>query len=260
MSNEVVIERIFNAPVQRVWDAWTKPEEAAKWWGPKHFTAPHMQIDLRVGGKYLFCMHGNEGLSPEFIGKDFWTTGTYKEIVPLQKLVCTDSFSDKDGNIVDPKNFGMPPETPMIMEITILFEDLGDKTKMMAEIQDYLKKRIGKYPASPSGGSFFKNIDIEKWPQKQTDVPEEFIRGGKIPAGWLIDKAGLKGTQVGGCMVSKEHGNFIINNEKNFITRLYYFIRYILNLNKNLKKPEHYDFYFKREDLGRLEMMLNKIK
>jgi hypothetical protein len=58
----------------------------------------------------------------------------------------------------------------------------------------------------------------------------------------------------------KMYANFIINNEKFFITRLYYFIRYILNLNKNLKKPEHYDFYFKREDLGRLEMMLNKIK
>ncbi len=130
MSNEVVIERIFNAPIARVWDAWTKPEEASKWWGPKNFTAPHMKIDFRVGGKYVFCMHGNEGLPAEMVGKDFWSCGTYKEIIPLQKIVCTDSFADKDGNAVSPQMYGMPPEVPLEIEITLTFEDLGDKTKM----------------------------------------------------------------------------------------------------------------------------------
>lgn len=88
---------------------------------------------------------------------------------------------------------------------------LGDKIKMMSQIQEYLKKRAGKYPPFPSGGSFFKNVDIGKWKEKMKELPEEFIKIGKIPAGWIIDKAGLKGLVVGGCMVSEEHGNFIIN-------------------------------------------------
>jgi UDP-N-acetylmuramate dehydrogenase len=88
---------------------------------------------------------------------------------------------------------------------------LGDKIKMMADIQDYLKKRAGKYPPLPSGGSFFKNIDCSKWSDIKGVLPEEFIKIGKIPAGWLIDKAGLKGLTMGGCMVSKEHGNFMVN-------------------------------------------------
>jgi UDP-N-acetylmuramate dehydrogenase len=87
----------------------------------------------------------------------------------------------------------------------------GDKVKMMAEIQGYLKKRAGKYPSFPSGGSFFKNIPIEQWSRKKEEIPEEYLKVGKIPAGWLIDKSSLKGVAIGGCMVSKEHGNFIIN-------------------------------------------------
>ncbi len=130
MNNEVVIERIFNAPIARVWAAWTQPEQAKKWWGPKNFSAPVMKIDFRVGGTYLFCMRAEEGLPAEMVGKDFWSTGTYKEIIPMQKIVCTDSFADKDGNIVSAEAYGMPAH-PLEMEVTITFEDLGDKTKMI---------------------------------------------------------------------------------------------------------------------------------
>ena len=87
----------------------------------------------------------------------------------------------------------------------------GDKAKMMTEIQEYLKKRAGKYPPFPSGGSFFKNIALEKWTGKKEELLPEFIKIGKVPAGWIIEKAGLKGLTIGGCMVSKEHGNFLIN-------------------------------------------------
>jgi UDP-N-acetylmuramate dehydrogenase len=87
----------------------------------------------------------------------------------------------------------------------------GDKVKMMAEIGGYLKARAGKYPPFPSGGSFFKNIAIADWTGKQEELLPEFVKIGKVPAGWIIEKAGLKGLREGGCMVSKEHGNFIIN-------------------------------------------------
>ena len=52
----LVMTRVFDAPRELVWKAWTDPEMLMKWWGPKGFTCPHCEIDLRVGGKYLYCM------------------------------------------------------------------------------------------------------------------------------------------------------------------------------------------------------------
>ncbi|MGM0546666.1 MAG: SRPBCC family protein, partial [Bacteroidota bacterium] len=89
----VVITRTFNAPQKVVWEAWTHAEKLKQWWGPRGFSCPHVEIDLRERGTFLNCMR-----SPE--GKDFWTTGTFKEITAPQKLVFSDSFADPDGNIV----------------------------------------------------------------------------------------------------------------------------------------------------------------
>ncbi len=50
-DNAIVISRVFDAPREKVWDAWTKPEQVAKWWGPTGFTTPVCKIDFRVGGK-----------------------------------------------------------------------------------------------------------------------------------------------------------------------------------------------------------------
>src|SRR5437773_7933520 len=76
-EKELRIVRVFDAPRERVWKAWTDPDRVKSWWGPRSFTAPFAKIDLRVGGKYLYCMR-----SPD--GKDYWSTGVYREIVPLQ--------------------------------------------------------------------------------------------------------------------------------------------------------------------------------
>ena len=78
-QNELIITRVFDVPRELVWKAWTEPEQMMRWWGPKDFTAPVCKADLRVGGKYLFCMRSNEG-------KDFWSTGIYREIVPRRKI------------------------------------------------------------------------------------------------------------------------------------------------------------------------------
>ncbi len=122
-EQELVITRIFDAPRELVWKAWTDPERVKRWWGPKGFTAPVCKIDLRVGGKYLYCMR-----SPE--GKDYWSTGVYREIVPLERIVSTDSFADEKGNVVPVSYYGMSGEWPLELLVTVTFEEHEGKTKL----------------------------------------------------------------------------------------------------------------------------------
>jgi uncharacterized protein YndB with AHSA1/START domain len=122
-AKELVITRVFNAPVELAWKAWTKPERVKQWWGPKGFTAPFAKIDFRVGGKYLNSMR-----SPD--GKDFWSTGVYEEIVPLKRIVVTDSFADEKGNVVSAAYYGMSATFPLELLITVTFEEVDGKTKM----------------------------------------------------------------------------------------------------------------------------------
>ena len=137
-ENELVITRIFDAPVELVWKAWTEAERFKKWWGPKNFTCPSCKIDFRVGGKFLGCMRGSpaEGAPAQ----DFWNIGTYKEIVPMKKIVCTDSFADKAGNVVPASHYGMPGnDWPLEMLVTITFEKQeGNKTKMTLKHKGHL--------------------------------------------------------------------------------------------------------------------------
>jgi uncharacterized protein YndB with AHSA1/START domain len=63
-------------------------------------------------------------------GQDFWSTGMYKEIVPFERIVATDCFSDEKGNIVPSSYYGMNPDFPIEMEISVMFEENNGKTKM----------------------------------------------------------------------------------------------------------------------------------
>lgn len=128
MGKDIVIERVFDAPVGEVWAAWSDPMVVKRWWGPKGFTAPHIKIDFRQGGKYLFCMRGSPG--PGMGEMDLWSTGTYKEIVPNKKIVATDSFSDSKGNIVPSSYYGMEGDYPLEFLLTVNFEENKGKTIM----------------------------------------------------------------------------------------------------------------------------------
>jgi uncharacterized protein YndB with AHSA1/START domain len=122
-EQELVIRRVFDAPRELVWKAWTEPQRLMQWWGPKGFTSPVCKMDLRVGGKYINCMR-----SPE--GKDYWSTGVYREIVPLERIVCTDSFADEHGNVVPATHYGMSPDLPLEMLVTVTFEQQEGKTRL----------------------------------------------------------------------------------------------------------------------------------
>ena len=120
----MVISRVFDAPRELVWKAWTYSNYVMQWWGPKGFTAPVCKMDFRVGGKFLCCMR-----SPD--GQDFWNGGEYHEIVPYEKIVSSMYFSDAVGNKVEPAEYGIKHEAIEGAYDTTLFEDIGNgQTKL----------------------------------------------------------------------------------------------------------------------------------
>ena len=120
---EIIITRIIDAPRDRVFKAWTTPAYVEDWWGPHGFTAPNITIDLRTGGKYLFCMRGPDG-------KDYWSGGTYHDIVKNERITCTDYFSDENGNKIDPTVHGASPNFPKESTVTITFKEEMGKTTL----------------------------------------------------------------------------------------------------------------------------------
>jgi uncharacterized protein YndB with AHSA1/START domain len=118
-ADRMVITRIFDAPRELVWKAWTDPKDVMQWWGPKGFTSPFCTMDFHVGGKFLCCMR-----SPD--GQDFWNAGEYHEIVLHEKIVSSMYFSDQHGNKVEPAAYGIEHEAIEDANDVALFEDLGD--------------------------------------------------------------------------------------------------------------------------------------
>ena len=120
----MVVTRIFDAPRELVWKAWTDPKYVMQWWGPKGFTSPVCKMDFRVGGKFLYCMR-----TPD--GQEGWNAGEYHEIVPHEKIVSSMYFSDSKGNKVEPAQLGIEHEAIDGAYDVTIFEDLGNgQTKL----------------------------------------------------------------------------------------------------------------------------------
>jgi uncharacterized protein YndB with AHSA1/START domain len=128
-ENQLIISRVFNAPIEKVWQAWTDPQMIMQWWGPEGFTSPSAKVDLRIGGKAIFAMHGPAGSEWD---KNMYSAGVYKEIVPPSadskqaKIVTTDYFSDENGEVMSPAEQGQDANFPTEMTVTILFEDVSE--------------------------------------------------------------------------------------------------------------------------------------
>jgi uncharacterized protein YndB with AHSA1/START domain len=125
MEREVILTRIFNAPRELVFRAWTEREHLIKWWGPGVFTNPVCEIDLRLGGAWRIVMRGPDGT-------DYPCGGVYREIVEPERLVFTNIAMDAQGNrLLD----GLT---------TVIFDDLGGKTKLTL-----VTRAVGLVPLAP---------------------------------------------------------------------------------------------------------------
>ena len=151
-----------------------------------------------VGG----AVRGNAGAMGKNIATcldkvQVWRDG---EVLELQNSQCGFNYREShfkfNGDVVLRAWFKLKP---------------GDKKEIMIRAQTYMKQRSGRYPHTPSAGSFFKNIQIEKWPVNKEELPELFRERGMIPVGWVMEQLDLKGLTICGAKVSDEHGNFVIN-------------------------------------------------
>jgi uncharacterized protein YndB with AHSA1/START domain len=122
----VIISRVFAAPCELVWKAWTDPKHMAEWWGPNGFTNPVCEMDVRPGGAWRIVMRSPEGV-------DYPLTGVYREVVAPQRIVSTVDVSEHPEewhDLVDPsrdKTKGRP--SPDLLWI-VTFDDAGGETRL----------------------------------------------------------------------------------------------------------------------------------
>ncbi len=107
-ANEIQIRRIYNAPIKAVWEAWADPQQIAQWWGPRGFTLTTHSRDLRTGGKWVYTMHGPDGI-------DYPNNTQYLQVEKYSRLVYDHGGSE---------------DKPPMFRVTVLFTEIEGKTKM----------------------------------------------------------------------------------------------------------------------------------
>ena len=110
-AREIASTRVYDAPRELVYEAWTKPEHLTQWWGPRGFTTTTLEMDMRAGGKWRNVMHGPDGT-------DYPNRIMFVEVIPNERIVYD---HDADGDPNDPHRF----------HVTVTFEDVENgKTRM----------------------------------------------------------------------------------------------------------------------------------
>src|SRR5512147_227125 len=118
-----VLERTFDAPRVRVWQAWTEPERLKQWFSPKGFAVIAATMDFRVGGTYHYGMR-----TPQ--GQEMWGKWTFREIKAPERLVLVNSFSDAAGGIT---RHPMSPTWPRQTLSKMILKEQGARTAFRLE-------------------------------------------------------------------------------------------------------------------------------
>lgn len=121
----VTFTRLFDAPRNLVWRAWTDPKHLAQWFGPEGFTSSVPELDVRVGGSLRIVMRSGDD-------NDYPMKSEFREVVPPERLVFSNIAVDNEGNHL------------VEGETTVMLEEQGDKTKL--SLHAYAK---GLVPIAP---------------------------------------------------------------------------------------------------------------
>lgn len=115
-NKELSLTRLIKAPREKVYAAWTQPELMKQWFAPLPFTTPIVELDLRVGGASKIVMQDVDG-------NQYPNHGVYLELVPNEKIVCTDAYTSA----------WVPSEKPF-MTMILTFEEEGGDTRYTARV------------------------------------------------------------------------------------------------------------------------------
>ncbi|WP_164667252.1 SRPBCC domain-containing protein [Virgibacillus doumboii] len=121
-DNVLVLERVFEAPRDLVFQMFKKAEHLKHWWGPNGWELPVCHVDFRPGGTWHYCMKCMDKNQGEFYGMESWGKVIYKEIIDPEMIMYTDYFSDAKGTI---------DETLPASEVKLEFIDMGEATKLV---------------------------------------------------------------------------------------------------------------------------------
>ena len=112
-DREIVLTRVFDAPRELVFEAWTDPAQVVHWWGPFGFTTTIQEMDVRPGGIWRFVMHGPDGT-------DYPNRVEFLEVVEPERLVYS---------------HGPEGESPIKeFHVTVTFEDEDGKTQLTMKL------------------------------------------------------------------------------------------------------------------------------
>jgi uncharacterized protein YndB with AHSA1/START domain len=153
-ANEIRITRIYDAPVEAVWEAWTDPDQLTQWWGPRGFTITTHSRDLRPGGSWVYTMHGPDGV-------DYRNWTHYFEVEKCAKLVY-----DHGGN----------EEEPALFRVTVLFAEIEGKTETemtMALETPEAAEEMRKFIKQAGGNSTWDRLS--EYLEKRASGKEKFV-------------------------------------------------------------------------------------
>jgi uncharacterized protein YndB with AHSA1/START domain len=142
-GKELIVTRTFDAPLSKVWHAWTNATELDKWWAPKPWKAVTKEFDFFEGGHWLYAMQGPEGDKQ-------WCIVRYHAIEEGKSFSSSDAFSDDEGNVDD----SMP-----VMQWHNTFEDQGGKTLYTATLTFETEEALNKIVAMGFKEGFTMGLD-----------------------------------------------------------------------------------------------------
>ncbi|WP_411348540.1 SRPBCC family protein [Paenibacillus sp. WLX2291] len=122
-GQELILERIFKAPKELVFQAFSSAEHLRQWWGPRGWELTVCHIDFRPGGIWHYCMTCKDESQGECYGQESWGKAIYDLIEQPDQIVYTDYFSDADGNVME----NLPGS-----RIETLFRDHEGGTKLIS--------------------------------------------------------------------------------------------------------------------------------
>lgn len=159
---DVEVVRDFDAPIERVWRAWTEPDDLRAWWGPTGFSCPRAEADIRVGGRIAVTMRAPE----EWGGLDYHSTWTITELEPGHRIRYIMRSTDENWTPISRAAAGLPEGVPEEGHHEVVLTSLGDgRTRLdmveygypTEEVRDLsksgLEQCLDKMAALVEGGS-----------------------------------------------------------------------------------------------------------